>query len=66
MHDAKEVTTSMSTTTLFALMDDTNLTNATKYRQTIGSLKYLFLTYPNISFTVNKLSQFTNKPAGTH
>lgn len=47
-------------------MDDTHLDNPTEYRATVGRLQYLSLTRPDISFTVNRLSQFMHKPTTTH
>lgn len=66
MDGAKEVLTPMSTTESLALDDGSSPTNATEYRQIIGSLQYLSLTQLDISFTVNKLAQFMHYPTATH
>jgi hypothetical protein len=34
----------------------------TLYKSTLGTLQYLCITRPDISFCVNKLSQFMHKP----
>lgn len=36
------------------------------YRSTLGSLHYLLLTQPDITFVVNKLSQFAQSPTVAH
>lgn len=36
------------------------------YRKVIGSLQYLTTTRPDITFAVNKLSQFLAKPSDVH
>jgi len=66
MHGAKEVTILLSTTTVLKLLDGTSSVDSTEYRSIIGALQYLSLTRPDISFTVNKLSQFMHKPTTTH
>lgn len=42
------------------------LDNPTKYRALLGSLQYLSLTCPDISFTVNKLAQYMQRPTHDH
>ena len=66
MQDAKEVTTPLSTSESLKLCDGSPATDSTQYRQVLGSLQYLALTRPDISFAVNKLSQFMHRPSTTH
>ena len=66
MHGAKAVVTPLSTTTVLKLLDGTSSVDSTEYRSIIGALQYLSLTRPDISFAVNKLSQFMHKPTATH
>jgi len=66
MLGAKEVSTPLSTTTALQLIDGTSSMDNTKFRRVIGGLQYLSLTCPDISFAVNKLSQFMHKPTATH
>ena len=66
MLGAKDVSTPLSTTTSLHLVDGTAAVDSTKFRRVIGSLQYLSLTRPDISFVVNKLSQFMHKPTATH
>ncbi|XP_042017572.1 uncharacterized mitochondrial protein AtMg00240-like [Salvia splendens] len=42
------------------------LTDPTAYRRLIGRLVYLCITRPDITFAVNKLSQFLSKPHTGH
>jgi hypothetical protein len=42
------------------------LANPTRYCATIGSLQYLSLTWPDVCFAVNKLSQLMHKPTDVH
>ncbi|GAB2272659.1 hypothetical protein Dimus_038986 [Dionaea muscipula] len=66
MTDSKPVHTPLASTTVLQLHDGSSLADATLYRQTIGSLQYLSLTRPDISFAVNKLSQFMHCPSAAH
>ncbi|GKV02336.1 hypothetical protein SLEP1_g14789 [Rubroshorea leprosula] len=65
MRDAKPVQSPMSTVSL-QLHQGNRLPDAQPYRQVIGSLQYLALTRPDISFAVNKLSQFLHAPSDVH
>ncbi|KAL6342671.1 hypothetical protein AAG906_013077 [Vitis piasezkii] len=48
------------------LHSGTALTNCTEYRTLVGNLQYLCLTCPDISYVVNKLSQFIHRPTSEH
>jgi len=65
MHGAKEVTIQLFITIVLQLIDGTSSVDSTKYKSVIGALQYLSLTCPDISFAVNKLSQFMHKPMTT-
>ncbi|KAL6346353.1 hypothetical protein AAG906_033149 [Vitis piasezkii] len=66
MSGAKDVSTPLSTTQSLKLLDGTTNVDNIEFRRIIGSLQYLSLTHPDISFAVNKLSQFMHKPTTTH
>ncbi|CAH9112472.1 unnamed protein product [Cuscuta epithymum] len=66
MHGAKEATTPMCTKSSLSLTDGTSPADATQYRRTLGLLQYLSFTRPDISFAVNRLSQFMHAPTETH
>ena len=66
MSGAKPVATPLVTNGNITLHSGTTLTNCTKYRTFVGSLQYLCLTHPNISYVVNKLSQFMHRPTSDH
>lgn len=63
---AKPSPTPLSQTTTLQLHDGTPATDPTTYRQMIGALQYLSLTRPDVSFSINKLSQFMHKPTSLH
>lgn len=48
------------------LEDDTNLVDAHQYQRLVGRLLYLTVTQPNITFSVNLLSQFLSNPRQSH
>ena len=64
MSDAKPVATPLVTDGNLTLHSGTTLTNCTKY--IVGSLQYLCLTRPDISYVVNKLSLFMHRPTSEH
>uniref|UniRef100_A0A2N9HE87 Reverse transcriptase Ty1/copia-type domain-containing protein n=1 Tax=Fagus sylvatica TaxID=28930 RepID=A0A2N9HE87_FAGSY len=66
MSGAKDVSTPLSTTQTLQLLDGTAAVDSSEFRRILGSLQYLSLTRPDISFAVNKLSQFMHKPTSTH
>lgn len=51
---------------LSKITDNEEVANSTKYRQLVGKLLYLALTRPDISYAVQVLSQFINKPKQDH
>ncbi|KAL5573328.1 hypothetical protein UlMin_022925 [Ulmus minor] len=50
----------------FVTTDGDPLDNPTHYRSIIDAIQYLTNTRPDISFTVNKLSQFLQAPTTNH
>jgi len=66
MDGAKDVTTPLSTSVSLKLNDGSAAVNPTEYRKVIGALQYLSLTQLDISFSVNKLSQFMHCPSIIH
>lgn len=66
MLHSKPVSTPMASSPKLTLTSGAKLTDPREYRQTVGSLQYLSLTRPDISFAVNKLSQFMHQPTTDH
>ncbi|OIT03085.1 retrovirus-related pol polyprotein from transposon tnt 1-94 [Nicotiana attenuata] len=56
----------MSNSDLLKLNDGADLTDATRYRRVLGRLQYLSFTRLDISYAVNKLSQFMQSPSDLH
>lgn len=54
----KPVQTSFATTTTLTLATGTPMADPSHYRMVVGSLQYLTLTRPDISFSVNRVCQF--------
>ncbi|RVW77085.1 Retrovirus-related Pol polyprotein from transposon RE1 [Vitis vinifera] len=49
-----------------SLTSGTPLSDPTPYRAAVGSLQYLSLTRPDISFAVNRMAQFMHQPTSEH
>ncbi|GLT71011.1 hypothetical protein SLA2020_430560 [Shorea laevis] len=60
---AKPVSSPMLTSTTLSTFDSASFEDPTLYRGTVDALQYLCVTRPDISFIVNKLSQFMQKPS---
>lgn len=66
MLHAKPVATPLASSPKLTLNSGTTLSDPREYRQIVGSLQYLALTRPDISYAVNRLSQFMHKPTTDH
>ena len=66
MSGAKDVSTPLSITHSLQLIDGTAVVDSSEFRRIIRRLQYLSLTRSDISFAVNKLSQFMHKPTTNH
>lgn len=58
MSNCTLVSTLMVTRHSFSNFEGTPMTNPSLYRQAVGLLQYFVTTRPDITFAVNKLSQF--------
>ena len=66
MDGAKDVSTPLGTIEVLSVSDKSPVVDATPYRKLVRSLQYLAFTRPDISFAVNKLSQFMYNPRQTN
>jgi len=66
MKDAKIVLSLMSTSSPLTKYDGASAADSAEYRSVIGDLQYLFMTRPDIAYTVKKLAQFMQHPSSTH
>ncbi|KAL9265867.1 Retrovirus-related Pol polyprotein from transposon RE2-like protein [Drosera capensis] len=64
--DAKTANTPLETNVKLRPTDGNLLKDATRYRQLVGSLIYLTVTRPDISYAVHLVSQFMTSPRSTH
>jgi len=66
MLSAKPVTSPMSSSTTLSLFDGEAFDDPSLYRSIVGSLQYLSLTRPDVSFAVNKVCQFLQRTTVNH
>ncbi|GJZ63287.1 retrovirus-related pol polyprotein from transposon TNT 1-94 [Tanacetum coccineum] len=66
MDGAKPVLTQLCSSETLKLDDGTPRVDPSPYRKLVGSLQYLAFTKMNISFAINKLSQFMHDQSQTH
>ncbi|XP_022020252.1 uncharacterized mitochondrial protein AtMg00810-like [Helianthus annuus] len=66
MEGDKDVTTPLSTNDPLSPNDPSPSVDAIPYRKLVGSLQHLAFTHPDISFAINKLSQFLHAPRLAH
>ena len=66
MSTTNSVSTPMCPNTTLSLTSGSVMDDPTRYRMAVGSLQYLSLTRPHISFAVNKLSQYMHQPTTEH
>ncbi|XP_031257200.1 secreted RxLR effector protein 161-like [Pistacia vera] len=66
MLEANSSATPMSTSSKLFSGDSELFSDPSFFRSTVGALQYLTLTRPDLSFTVNKLSQFLQAPTALH
>lgn len=62
MSESNLVVTPLSVSEKLFIEDSELFNDPTLYRSTIRALQYLMMTRPNLSFVVNKLSQFLKAP----
>ncbi|CAA0841034.1 cysteine-rich RLK (RECEPTOR-like protein kinase) 8, partial [Striga hermonthica] len=66
MTNCKPLSTPMVSTPCLSKHQGQPIENGTLYRQLIGALQYATITRPEITFTVNKCSQYMQNPLDTH
>ena len=66
MLGSKPVSTPMLTSPKLSVNSRTPLSDPTEYRKVVGSLQYLAFTRPDLSYAVNRLSQYMHTPTTDH
>ena len=64
--DSKIVSTPLELNVKLNATDGEPLPDATFYRQLVGSLIYLTVTYPDLAYAIHLVSQFMSAPCSTH
>jgi hypothetical protein len=64
--NAKPISSPMLKTVQLSQFHGDSFHDPHMYRSVVGSLQYLSLTRPDVSFAVNKVCQFTHKPTIHH
>ncbi|KAG8501082.1 hypothetical protein CXB51_003205 [Gossypium anomalum] len=62
MMNAKPMNTLMVSSPTLTSLVVSDLSDGTLYRQVVSILQYLCLTHPDLSFAINKVSQYMHKP----
>lgn len=66
MHNFSLCPTSMAANSKLSATEGVPLSRPTEYKQLIGALQYITYTGPDISFSINKLSQYLQTPTSMH
>ena len=66
MLHAKPISSPMSNAKPLSAFDGAIFPDLTLFRSTIGSLQYLSITRPDLSFAINRVCQSMHRPTITH
>uniref|UniRef100_A0A2N9GS34 Reverse transcriptase Ty1/copia-type domain-containing protein n=1 Tax=Fagus sylvatica TaxID=28930 RepID=A0A2N9GS34_FAGSY len=66
MLDCKPVATPMASKQPCVADPDSPYKDVTEYRQIVGTLQYLTLTWPDLSYAVNSVCQYMHAPTNAH
>jgi hypothetical protein len=66
MHEAKPISSPMSSSSSLSAFFGDPMEDPTLYRSTVGSLQYLSLTRLDLGFAVNRVCQFMHRPLQPH
>jgi Reverse transcriptase (RNA-dependent DNA polymerase) len=66
MNDAKTVTTPMATGNMLSKYDGESMENPHLFRSIVGALQYVTITRPDVSFAINRVSQYMHAPTTAH
>jgi hypothetical protein len=66
MLEAKPITSPMSSSSVLSAFAGDPMEDPSLYCSTIGSLQYLSLTRPDLTFAVNSVYQFMHRPTKLH